>query len=346
MNKYLVVVAVASVALTGCVHGRGEHQIPVSRDYQSLETVRVADAKFPVEGAHRVGAHHFAPYDYLSAEYYLGFAQDAQDESDIRGRNDYAALARMFADQAVKNGSGIADKGDMPIPDSKAAAQAEYDRLVARYRELDACKAKVVAPHVYAHLEANLAQAEHELNECFDYIEAWRHLRQVEPDIDAIWAKDTDGDGVVDMKDGEPWIAEDADGYQDEDGMPEPKPYPVLEDVHFDSNSATLSAQAKGYLNGVADMLLHGYKEVTVHLSAHTDSDASDEYNQELSKKRETAVMEYLVASGAQQTMLLSSHHGEAAPKAENTSEAGKAQNRRVELKLDGPDPVSPFCQN
>lgn len=346
MYKNLAIAGVATMALAGCMHGRGEHQIPITRDYQNLETVTLGEARFPVEDAHRVGAHLFAPYEAVSAERYYEFAEEAEAEHDIRGRNDYAGLARMFAQQAIANGSGIADKGNMPIPESKEAARAAYDGLVARFRELDPCKAKVVAPYVYAHIETNLAQAEHELNECFDYIEAWRYMRFVEADIDAIWAKDTDGDGVVDMKDGEPWIAEDMDGYADEDGMPEPKPYPVLDDVHFATNSAELSAQAKGYLNGIADMLIDGYKEVTVYLSAHTDSDASDTYNEELSNKRETAVMNYLVESGVKQAMITGSHHGEAAPKADNSTEAGKAQNRRVEIKIDAPDPVSPFCQN
>src|SRR5690606_21553165 len=153
------------------------------------------------------------------------------------------------------------------------------------YLELDACKAKVVAPHIYAHIETNLAQAEHEIIERCHYPEGIRHLRYVEADIDSIWAMDKDGDGVTDMHDGEPWIAEDADGFQDEDGMPEPKPYPVLSAVYFASDSAKLTGEAQGYLRGIADMLNNGYKETTVYLSAHTDSDSSDDYNQALSAK-------------------------------------------------------------
>jgi OOP family OmpA-OmpF porin len=93
-------------------------------------------------------------------------------------------------------------------------------------------------------------------------------------------------------------------------------------------------------------MLFNGYKEVTVILSAHTDSDASDEYNQALSQRREDAVKAYLVAAGVTQEMITSGHAGETTPKADNSSEAGKAQNRRVEIKLDSADPVSPFCQH
>jgi len=346
MYKHLICGGAAAILLSGCLHGRGEHNVPVTRDYSNLECICADDVADCVDKAHRVGAHHFAPYDAVSASTYLDYAYEARAEGDKKGEKDYAALAKMFADQAIANGSGVEDKGVLAMVEDNDAGWAEWNRLVARYRELNPCKAKVVAPHVYAHIETRLAQAEHELNECHNTPDAIREMRGVEADIDAIWAHDTDGDGITDMHDGEPWIDEDADNYQDEDGMPEPKPYPVLADVNFQSGSAVLSADAKGYLRGVAHMMNSGYKEATLYLSAHTDSDASDEYNVQLSQKREAAVIGYLTESGVTQGMVASTHHGETAPKAGNEDGKGKAANRRVELKLDSPDPVSPFCQN
>lgn len=335
----------AVFVLSGCLHGRGAHHIPVERDYKNLEAACLDESRDLVAKAHRVGAHHFAPYENESATHYLAFAEDARAEGDRKGERDYAGLARRYANAAIEKG-GIPDKGELAMLKDREAARAEFERLKARYLELNACKAKIVAPSVYAHIEANLAQAEHELNEChFQTPEIVRHLRLVEPDIDAIWAKDTDGDGVHDMEDGEPWIPEDKDGYDDGDGIPEPKPYPVLEDVNFATNKSNLSADDQGYLRGVADMLNDGYSEATVNLTAHTDSDASDEYNQGLSQRREAAVRDYLIANGVKQEIVVSSHHGEGAPKADNSSAAGKAQNRRVEIKLDSVDPVSPYCK-
>lgn len=337
--------AVTVVALSGCVTGRGVHEIPVSRDYSTLEKMKASEVDQKVAEAHRVGAGLFAPYEYSSAAHYLEWAEMERAESDQRGEWDYAALAKQFAEEAIARGAGIPDKGEMPMPDNLAACQAEYDRLVARYRELDPCKAKLIAPVVYAHIEANLSIAEHELKEKCHYVEGARYLRWVEADIDAIWAKDTDGDGIKDMQDGEPWIAEDMDGFQDEDGMPEPKPYPVLSPIYFATNSAALSAEAQGYLRGVANMLIDGYSEVTVHLSGHTDSDASDEYNQALSTRRVDAVKSCLVANGAKNEMVSTAPHGESQPAADNATAAGKAKNRRVELVLDAPDVESPFCK-
>lgn len=338
------VIAVAAVSMMGCLHGRGLHTVPTDRDYKDLPKVHADEAEPLVEEAHRKGAHHFAPYAYESAEQYLEWSWEARAEGDVKGFRDYANLSKTFAEEALANGSGIPDGGELAMTDNAEQARGEFERLKARYLELDACKAKVVAPHIYAHIETNLAQAEHEIIERCHYPEGIRHLRWVEADIDAIWAMDKDGDGVRDMDDGEPWIAEDADGFEDGDGMPEPKPYPVLKPVLFASDSATLSSHAQGYLNGIADMLIDGYSETTLYLSAHTDSDSSDEYNQELSAKREAAVKSYLMTQGVEGSRLMSEHHGEAKPVADNSSAAGKAQNRRVEIRLDGPDPVSPFC--
>jgi len=322
-----------------------EHQIPLTRDYSALEKVKASEVDQIVAQAHRVGAGHFAPYEYTSAAHYLDWALMERAESDKRGEWDYAALAKQFAEEAIANGSGIPDGGEMPMPDNLAGGQAEFDRLVARYRELDPCKAKLVAPVVYAHIEANLSIAEHELVEKCHYVEATRYMRWVEADIDAIWAKDADGDGVVDMHDGEPWIPEDKDAFQDEDGIPEPKPYPVLTPVYFANDSAKLSADAQGYLRGIANMLVDGYSEVTVYLSGHTDSDASDEYNMGLSNRRVDAVKSYLIANGATNELVNATAHGEGQPAADNATEAGKAKNRRVELKLDSPDVESPYCK-
>ncbi len=340
-----VCVCALAVAMTGCLHGRGVHSIPVERDYKNLEAACLDESRGLVAKAHRVGGHHFSPYEYESAAHYLDYAEDARSEGDCKGERDYAGLARRYANAAIEKG-GIPDKGELAMLKDRDAARAEFERLKARYLELNACKAKIVAPAVYAHIEANLAQAEHELNEChMQTPEIVMHLRLVEPDIDSIWAKDTDGDGVHDMEDGEPWIPEDGDGFQDGDGIPEPKPYPVLEDVNFATNKALLSADEQGYLRGIADMLNDGYSEATVNLTAHTDADASDEYNQGLSQRREAAVRDYLVTNGVKQEIVVSSHHGEAAPKAGNDSAAGKAQNRRVEVKLDSADPISPYCK-
>ena len=348
MTKYrfglIGMTVLAAVVLSGCLHGRTEHTIPIVRDYAALEKLEASDVDQTVAKAHRVGAGHFAPYEYQSAAQYLEWAEMERAESDNRGEWDYAALANKYAEEAIAKGSGIPDKGEMAMPDNLEACQAEFDRLVARYRELHPCKSKLVAPVPYAHIEVMLSIAEHELVEKCHYVEAARFLRSVEADIDAILARDVDKDGVKDLQDGEPWIPEDKDGFQDDDGIPEPKPYPVLSPVLFANDCAKLSEQAQGYLRGIANMLIDGYSEATVYISGHTDSDASEEYNVDLSKRRVDAVEAMLKANGAKNDMVSSSHHGESKPVADNAAEEGQAKNRRVEIKLDSPDVKTPYC--
>lgn len=275
MKMGILLTLAMAVALAGCLHGRGEHTIPIARDYQTLEKVCLCEASECVHKMHRMGLHHLSPYEAESAMNYLKWSKMEKAESDRKGAWDYAGLAMNYAKQAIDSGKGLEDKGVTPIPDDYSTTKAEFDRLKARYLELDPCKAKLVAPVTYAHVEANLSIAEHELAEKCHHTEAYRFLRKVEPDIDAIWARDIDGDGVVNVMDGEPWIPDDKDAFQDEDGIPEPKPYPILEDVLFCNDCDTLSKEAKAYLRGVADMLYDGYTEATVVLSGHASSPAS-----------------------------------------------------------------------
>jgi outer membrane protein OmpA-like peptidoglycan-associated protein len=344
MKLKLLGVACLAVALTGCMHGRENHMVPKERSYQDQPEVLMRDTRDIVYEAHSVGAGHFAPYEMHSAKHYLSWAEEERDDWDVQGMRDYANLATKYAEKAIANGSGVEATTLMPLPKDKDEVYAEYDRLVALYKELDPCKAKLVAPVVYAHIEANISGAEHELMETMHYVEGWRHLRWVEADIKAIWAMDADDDGVADMYDGDPWIPEDRDAYQDSDGMVEPKPYPELPSVFFAKGSANLSSEDRGYLKGIAKMLVDGYSEATVYIEGHTDSDAGDEYNMDLSRRRVQAVQQVLVANGADAEVIDWSYRGEVDPAAPNATEAEKAKNRRVEIWLDSPDPVSPYC--
>lgn len=74
------------------------------------------------------------------------------------------------------------------------------------------------------------------------------------------------------------------------------------------------------------------YFELT--LSAHTDADASNSYNQQLSHKRANSVYQYLVSKGINKNQIHSLWHGENKPKDSNNNETGKAENRRVEIEV------------
>jgi outer membrane protein OmpA-like peptidoglycan-associated protein len=337
-----------AMALVGCSTvggiGRGAHEIPVARDYSELEKMPLGEAEMAVAKAHRVGSQHHAAYEYFTAKQYLDMAYEEKGEGDRPGLKDYTILAKQRADEAIAKGSGIRDKGELAMPRDAEACRAIYERLRARYNEICRMKAKVVSPVLLSHIEVALSRAEHELNEPNQYVDAARALVTVEPDIDAMWSQDVDGDGIVDLKDGAPWAAEDKDGYEDADGIPEPKPYPKLDAIHFDSAKANLTAGSVGYLRGVAQMLIDGYNEATLHVDGHTDEVHNDDYNADLSQRRAETVQACLTGNGAKASQLKVAWHGESKPVGDNSTQEGKAMNRRVELMLDSPD-VKPMCE-
>ena len=75
-----------------------------------------------------------------------------------------------------------------------------------------------------------------------------------------------------------------------------------------------------------------------IELFSSTDSDGSTSHNQELSEARATAILEYLVDAGVRRERLGAVGHGEDDPIADNSTEEGKAANRRIELLLAVPE--------
>ena len=72
---------------------------------------------------------------------------------------------------------------------------------------------------------------------------------------------------------------------------------------------------------------------MSVEIQGHTDSIGSDEYNQKLSERRAQSVLEYFVGQGIAKNRLTAVGYGESQPIASNETEAGRAKNRRVQLK-------------
>ncbi len=149
---------------------------------------------------------------------------------------------------------------------------------------------------------------------------------------------DSDGDGVYDGIDKCPntprGTAVDATGCPLHAGRPlfEPgKEKLVLQGVNFAFNSDQLTADSYDDLDKVAESLAD-WSDVRVRVEGYTDSTGDDQYNLGLSERRARAVRNYLVSKGIAASRLESKGYGEADPVASNATEAGRAQNRRVEL--------------
>ena len=103
--------------------------------------------------------------------------------------------------------------------------------------------------------------------------------------------------------------------------------------ITFDFGKATLKPQFYTALNGVAGTLRE-YNQTMIEVVGHTDNIGSDAYNLQLSKQRADAVAAYLQAQGVQSVRIQTLGAGKAYPIADNGTEAGRAQNRRVEIRL------------
>jgi OmpA-OmpF porin, OOP family len=140
---------------------------------------------------------------------------------------------------------------------------------------------------------------------------------------------DSDGDGVVDSGDKCPGTP--AGATVDARGCAQAI---VLKNVNFQNNSGELSAESKATLDQVASSLKARGDIKSIQVIGHTDSSGAASYNQSLSEKRAKAVAAYLVSQGVDGGILSAKGMGESSPMADNRTAEGRAQNRRVELKL------------
>jgi len=124
-----------------------------------------------------------------------------------------------------------------------------------------------------------------------------------------------------------------------ENCKPKPKPKPKvveiisLKGVNFEHDSAKLTASSTVTLDE-AIATLQRRSDIHVEVAAHTDSQGSDDYNMGLSERRAASVMEYLTSHGVDAGRLTAKGYGESQPIADNKTKEGRAENRRVELRV------------
>lgn len=175
---------------------------------------------------------------------------------------------------------------------------------------------------------------------------------------------DADGDGITDKSDkcpevkgpkengGCPWPDKDGDKVLDKDdkcpdvagtvanqGCPEvteeaiKKLNDYAKTILFDTAKASFQKQTYPVLEAIT-AILKEYPTAVFSIEGHTDSDGKDAANQKLSEERAAAVKGYLVEHGIATSRLSSVGYGESKPIDTNKTKAGKANNRRVEVKL------------
>ncbi len=107
----------------------------------------------------------------------------------------------------------------------------------------------------------------------------------------------------------------------------------VINNVFFEFAKAELKPESYYELDAIVDILKQN-PQFKIEISGHTDNVGTDESNLVLSQNRANAVVKYLISKGIPKERLIAKGYGKTKPIANNQTEEGRAQNRRVEFKI------------
>lgn len=148
---------------------------------------------------------------------------------------------------------------------------------------------------------------------------------------------DTDGDGVLDKDDN----CDNEAGPASNNGCPVPV---ITEDavrsINMEAKSILFNTGSSSFKKGVTDDLdaivavMNEFPKANFAIEGHTDSTGGDAINAKISQKRADAVMNYFTSKGVDASRLTAKGYGEGSPSDSNDTRAGRANNRRVEIKV------------
>lgn len=105
----------------------------------------------------------------------------------------------------------------------------------------------------------------------------------------------------------------------------------ILQNIHFDLDKATLKEESYPEIDNLFQVLIQN-PSMIIQINGHTDSLNTETYNMDLSMRRAKTVAEYLISKGISPQRLKWKGYGETLPLTNNTTEEGRAMNRRVEF--------------
>jgi outer membrane protein OmpA-like peptidoglycan-associated protein len=150
---------------------------------------------------------------------------------------------------------------------------------------------------------------------------------------------DKDGDGILDEVDKCPDQPETKNGFQDADGCPDELPKEVakfagvIKGIQFDFGKATIRPESNKILDEAVKVLLQ-YTDLRILVSGHTDNVGEAQKNLDLSQARAASVKEYMVKKGVAADRVETRGAGPNEPVADNATDKGRQENRRIEFKL------------
>ena len=328
------------------IAGRRVHLKPLSRSeesplelYEAENAVRIADA---------AGAEKYAADTMVTAQTALKNAEDldsnkhadqkqtityareaVQASEDariitirkIKAEDDAAVQqARLNAEDAARQAQAQAEQSQ---------AQAEQSQAAAQQSQLDAQKAQLEAQQEAAQraqADAQRAQAEAAAAEAEARAKAARDA-QAAAEQSAQQAAEAAQQARERLKQQLNQVLQTTETAR---GLIVNMP-----DVLFDFNKYTLKPEAREKLAKVSGILL-AYPDLKTQVEGYTDSIGSAEYNQKLSEERADSVRTYLVTQSVADANVSAVGFGKTKPIADNSTAAGRAQNRRVELVVSG----------
>lgn len=158
-------------------------------------------------------------------------------------------------------------------------------------------------------------------------------------DDDGCPERDNDSDGLPDKRDDCPDEPENFNQFEDKDGCPDEIPVVVKEftgvirGITFETNKAVIRPSSQSTLLDALDVL-EEYEDIRLEVQGHTDDVGNDQFNLELSQARSEAVVTWFVDHGIERWRFRAVGYGETVPMADNATDAGRAENRRVEFTL------------
>jgi outer membrane protein OmpA-like peptidoglycan-associated protein len=107
----------------------------------------------------------------------------------------------------------------------------------------------------------------------------------------------------------------------------------VFEPIYFDVDLAIIKPEYNAYLLKMI-RIVNGHTDLRVQITGHTDSDGSDAYNEDLSKRRSQAIIDFFLKNGIKVDKLSIEFKGEKNPIDNNKTVEGKKRNRRVDFEF------------
>jgi outer membrane protein OmpA-like peptidoglycan-associated protein len=308
----------------------GRHTVlhPITRDdrsplelYEAVNAVQIADA---------AGAEQYAPDAMVNAKQDLQNAQ-AMDvhQKEMKQEITYAREAVQTAEDArlitirkIKADDEAAarakiEEGRRKAQEDAAAAQAQAQQAANQQAEAEAQAAAAKAQADAARQQEEAARAESEKAKA----------QQQAAEAAAAQAAQQEAQMRERLKDQLNSVLQTQESAR---GL-----IVNMSDVLFAFNKYELKTDAQVKLAKISGILLT-YPNLKVQVEGYTDNIGSDEYNLKLSQERATTVQAFLIEQGVQPGSVTAEGYGKADPVADNSTNAGRAENRRVSLVVSG----------